>query len=304
MSMVSCNSKQDTLTLAFLGDIMLGIGVAVTLEEEDLKDVFEVILPQLQGADLALANLESPFSRHPEDLAISASQEDGCNLCADMRFADVLKYAGLDVVSTANNHTLDCRIARQNDTRHTLDQAGITPIESGYDPIILTVGDKRLALLAFNDVLQGLDEDRVLQGIHLADTEADWVIVSIHWGLEYQAGASPRQKRLAQNMADAGADLIWGHHPHVLQPVEWLGRDGSRPPTLVMYSLGNALFDQTVPRDAQRSALLMVALGADGIRSVEAVPFVIQPGTYRLTLPDPEEKEMILQRLNYIGGLD
>ena len=84
---------------------------------------------------------------------------------------------------------------------------------------------------------------------------ANFVVVSTHWGNEYQAGPDDRQQILAQAWVDAGADVIWGHHPHVLQRMEWITSNEDNHEALVMYSLGNLLADQFMLQDAQRSAL-------------------------------------------------
>ena len=131
------------------------------------------------------------------------------------------------------------------------------------------------------------------------------VIVSVHWGAEYQGGASGRQKSLAQQFADAGAALIWGHHPHVLQPAAWIapsttGGAPLRPPlrTLVLYSLGNALFDQGGLDDTRRSALVVVTLDAQGVKTAEAIPFEIDIVNSLLVAPDAETAKKIQDRLN------
>ena len=90
--------------------------------------------------------------------------------------------------------------------------------------------------------------------------------------MAYQGGASRRQKTLAYDMTQAGADLIWGHHPHVLQPLEWIENDKNQTLTLVAYSLGNTLFDQTFAADTRQSAVLQVRLDKKGITSVDVTP--------------------------------
>jgi poly-gamma-glutamate synthesis protein (capsule biosynthesis protein) len=130
------------------------------------------------------------------------------------------------------------------------------------------------------------------------------VVVSIHWGDEYFAQPNRFQKTLARQMADAGASLIWGHHPHVLQPVEWIDvpcspLDPSKicRQTLVLYSLGNALFDQYSLPDTRRSALIMVRLDKDGVQEFHAIPFVIDEPRSRLIAADDDTTKKILERL-------
>lgn len=122
-----------------------------------------------------------------------------------------------------------------------------------------------------------LDEGKAAQAVRQARQGWAFVIVSVHRGGEYKTGPTPRQRKLAQALADARAGLIWGHHPHVLQPLDWLQGNGQPRPTLVIYCLGNALFDQTVPPDATRPALLLVTLNGGGIEDLQTLPFEIDP---------------------------
>jgi poly-gamma-glutamate synthesis protein (capsule biosynthesis protein) len=129
--------------------------------------------------------------------------------------------------------------------------------------------------LAFDDSAVPLDVNAAAAAIVDAATQAEVVIVSIHWGGEYQAEPSARQQTLARTLAEAGATVIAGHGPHVLQRVEWVGE------TLVAYSLGNFLFDQPYPADCRQSALLRLTVEQAQIVAVEAVPTVIERGRVR-----------------------
>ncbi len=120
--------------------------------------------------------------------------------------------------------------------------------------------------------------------------------------MEYQGGASERQKELAEQLVAAGATIIWGHHPHVLQPAEWIpvgcaeSQDKSGC-SLVLYSLGNALFDQAGLPDTRRSALVSIVLDQNGIRSTQSTPFLIDPVHSLLKAPDKSTSDLILSRL-------
>jgi poly-gamma-glutamate synthesis protein (capsule biosynthesis protein) len=129
------------------------------------------------------------------------------------------------------------------------------------------------------------------QTVRSARTTGAVVVLSIHWGAEYQAGASTVQQQIAEHLSEAGAALIWGHHPHVLQPAEWI-RDGK---TLVLYSLGNALFDQHGLADTRRSALVLVRLDSEGVEEFEAIPFVLDVNNSRIVKAEEREAETILQ---------
>jgi poly-gamma-glutamate capsule biosynthesis protein CapA/YwtB (metallophosphatase superfamily) len=164
------------------------------------------------------------------------------------------------------------------------------------EPVYREVNGLQLAFLAFEDVALPLDTNAAVQAIRSARATRAVVIVSVHWGAEYQGGASDRQKFLAQEFAEAGAALIWGHHPHVLQPAAWI--ETAQGKTLVLYSLGNALFDQGGLDDTRRSALVVVTLDAKAVTSVRNVPFEIDVVNSRVVQPDAGTVEKIQDRLN------
>lgn len=283
------------VTLALLGDVMLGRGVAqvYALHPEERAALF-ALTPFLSGAHLVLANLESPITTAP--LA-----RRGYDLRADPVIAgsllEGLSESGLDVFSLANNHALDCGLIGLQSTRAALDAHGLAFIGPGPTPLWHSVGDLHIAFFAFEDVTSPLDLLQAQRSIISAAARADLVVVSLHWGPEYRSVPSSRQREIAQSLAEAGADLIWGHHPHVLQSVEWLPGRGRSHATLVAYSLGNALFDQVVPPDTRKSAVLLVTLGIGGVQSVQAVPFEIDPFHASVSLASTEAASQIYERL-------
>jgi poly-gamma-glutamate synthesis protein (capsule biosynthesis protein) len=290
--LAACQSKAPTVNLALLGDLMLGRGV------DPKTNSLAYLASDLSAADLALANLESPLS------PLLPASDSNYNLCASSVQADLLSVWGFDLLSLANNHSLDCGPDGPAETRSALEAAGITSIGPGMQPVYREVNGLPLAFLTFDDISSPLDANAAVQAIHSARLTGAVVTVSIHWGAEYQGGASDRQKSLAQQFAEAGAALVWGHHPHVLQLAEWIGTqpcEGSKPSqgcTLVLYSLGNAMFDQGGLDDTRRSALVLVTLDADGVKSARVVPFEIDVLNSRVVQPDAETAEKIRDRLN------
>jgi poly-gamma-glutamate synthesis protein (capsule biosynthesis protein) len=153
--------------------------------------------------------------------------------------------------------------------------------------------------LAFDDSVVPLDVETAAAAVAAAarraeaDTSHPAVIVSIHWGGEYQAVPSARQQAIARALSKAGADLIAGHGPHVLQRVEWVGE------TLVAYSLGNFLFDQPYPEDCRWGAILRVTIHRGRVSTVDTLPTVTERG--RVRPADPETAAAILDRLGSAG---
>jgi poly-gamma-glutamate synthesis protein (capsule biosynthesis protein) len=230
-----------------------------------------------------LANLESPLTDAP------VQTESPYALCAPPENVKYLVDAGFDLLALANNHRLDCGIEGLLETQSVLTDAGLGFIGPDPEPVYRSINGIRLAFFAF-DATSGFDIGTALRAVRSAREAGDVVIVSMHWGAEYQAGASTGQKQIARELAEAGAALIWGHHPHVLQPVEWIN-DGK---TLVFYSLGNALFDQYGLEATRRSALVFVTLDSSGARELEIIPFLIDFRDSRIVEADPEAAQVIM----------
>jgi hypothetical protein len=278
-------SPTPTVTLALLGDVMLGRDVHPSVE------TFAYLEPFLSSADLVMANLESPLTRAP------LQTDPPYALCAPPEYADLLASAGFDLLTLANNHNLDCGEQGLLETQSALTGAGLGFAGPGTEPEYREISGVRLAFLAF-DATGEFDLESAGQAVRSAKEAGAVVIVSIHWGAEYQAGASQVQKEIALQLAEAGAALIWGHHPHVLQPAEW----SSDRRALVLYSLGNALFDQHGLADTRRSALALVTLDPNGVVDYRAIPFMIDVPNSRVVEADPASAQVIMKYFKK-GGL-
>lgn len=263
---------------------MLGRGVARTLAGK-WPAAFARVARPLAEADLAFANLESPLTTAPQ-------ASNGHDLRAIPSAISALSAAGFDIVSLSNNHALDAGKAGLMETIATLDLAGITGVTSRTAGQLVSRtphSTLRYQLLAFDDSVNPLDVEAAARSVAAA-RQADLVIVSLHWGGEYQAAPSLRQRSIAQSLARAGADLIIGHGPHVLQPVERMGK------ALVAYSLGNLLFDQLYPDDCHWGVILRVTLTTRGNMRTDLLPTVEENGQARFA--SPGEAHAILERLS------
>jgi poly-gamma-glutamate synthesis protein (capsule biosynthesis protein) len=284
--LVACQTGPPSVSLALLGDLMIGRGV-----DADLASL-SYLAPELQAADLSLANLESPLAKLPP----ASGSGTGYNLCAPASRAGLFSTWGLDLLSLANNHRFDCGPDGPSETARILNMVGLATIGPGPGALYREIHGLKLAFLAFDDVSAPMDVESAVRAIQSARAEGAEVVVSLHWGAEYQAGTTNRQKALAQQMAQAGAALIVGTHPHVLQPAAWIRTAGGK--VLVLYSLGNALFDQPGLPDTRQSALVVVRLDAHGVQSVRAVPFVINVAGSRVEAPEVQAAQQILNRIN------
>ena len=284
--LASCSLVRPTVTLALLGDVMLGRGV------DPKPGSLAYLAPELKAADLSLANLESPLA--PAETY--ATPRDGYNLCSSALRAGLLPVWGLDMLSLANNHALDCGADGWKDTAQAVTEAGLTPLGPGPEPVYRELNGLKLAFLAFDDITAPIDLPAALEAVHSARETGAAVVIVVHWGAEYQGAPTDRQEFLAQQFAAAGAVLIVGSHPHVLQPAEWIPTAQGK--TLVLYSLGNALFDQGGLPDTRQSALVVVTLDGRGVQSVRAVPFALDVVASRVVAPDATTSEQIRARLN------
>jgi gamma-polyglutamate biosynthesis protein CapA len=198
-----------------------------------------------------------------------------------------LVWAGFDALSLANNHSGDYGLEALVDTFDLLEQAGIAVVGAGrtiteaQQMRVLDVNGLRVGILAANQIpptsFSAADDrpghlfpdvdtlaELVAEGRHHADV----VLVSCHWGIEYASYPSAAQHRLGRALAEAGAALVIGHHPHVIQGLE-IGAH-----SLIAYSLGNFVFDMGVPGTADGLALRCL-LDVSGVKTAELLPYRI-----------------------------
>ncbi|MBN1145818.1 MAG: CapA family protein [Anaerolineales bacterium] len=294
---------ESLVELVAVGDVMLGRGVAG--QPEPLQDA----APWLRSADLALGNFEGvitpPGMMIPDPPGDSPEAPLVLNVAADA--ARILRAAGFDLLGLANNHALDLGQVGLEETIRRLRSAGIhvlgTDLGTGeaYQPLLRQVNGLRLAFLAFNCVpvpggrgMPAWDAAQAANVVRAARPQADVVIVSVHWGYEYQARPDPAQREMAQALLEAGADIILGHHPHVVQGTQvrpaaqgMTGRD-----QFVAYSLGNFVFDQ-YGEETRQGLALRILLDQRGLRAVQALPLKSGP---RPRLLPPDEAAALLER--------
>jgi poly-gamma-glutamate synthesis protein (capsule biosynthesis protein) len=283
-------SAEHSIHLSLAGDIMLGRGVAQAHSQGNWEEALAAIAPSISRADLAFANLESPITE--ADLI-----KETYDLRAPSQSVVALSSAGIDVLSLSNNHVADAGQVGIDDTLQVLSSAGILFVGPGKEPLLLQSEGVHIAWFALNDMNQDLDLTSI--GADIADRRdhVDYVVLSIHWGKETHSRPDHRQRVVAKILADAGVDLIVGHHPHVLQPIEWFWGEGRGRPTLVAYSLGNALFDQGAPPAARQGALLHIDLNPLGIKKICVEPFSISPQKWNVVPANSEVTTDVTMKL-------
>jgi poly-gamma-glutamate synthesis protein (capsule biosynthesis protein) len=283
------------VNLTFGGDVILARDGQALFSSPDQP--WQNVLPELQkrqGTALQqffLVNLESPLTTQeiPQKM-------DGYQLCASADTLSVLKAADVSLVNLANNHRLDCGTATPQ-TEALVEQAGIQTVGTGLMPVYFDSNAGRIGLVAADEILDPPAEDDLLNAVAEARAHCDFLVVSLHWGNEFQGGVSAQQRALTQRLADAGVDVLWGTHPHVLQKMEWVKSAERHHEMLAMYSLGNLLSDQWMMPATQRSALVTLKLSGGKIIGIDILPVQMDRVSNSLILPDAEESQRILDDL-------
>ena len=270
--------------LLFAGDVMFSRAVRrAILAAKDPALPFRKIAPLTSGADITFINLETPFSDK------GPYHEDGLIFHAAPEMIAALQLGGVTVASTANNHSRDCAAHGVEYTVTWLRSHQILPVgssesaEKTHRGVVLASKGIRFGFLGYTyDQKNGNWKD-VDDRIAVADPEvmardvcslrerADVVIVSMHHGIEYMPKPSKDQVAFAHAAIDAGADLVIGHHPHVIQPVErYRGRE-------IFYSLGNFVFDQYQREATQHGEIVEVSFFGTKVLSTYVMPVKITP---------------------------
>lgn len=261
-------------------------------------ETIDLSLPRGFSTSYYAAALESPLVEIPVN--VLPSQLGDMNLCASKQELSILSRAGLDVLSYVNNHKEDCSPGGEVVTEKLLADAGFMTFEEMNQIWVSHIPKSTLAIISIEDVSKPVDENAVAALIKQQKEAGYFVIISAHWGNEYQAGPDEHQTKLAQNWVDAGADVIWGHHPHVLQRIDWLVSSTDGHNALVMYSLGNLLADQFMLADAQRSALIRLDIVNSQIKKVTLLPAMFDWDTRQLKFDlGNETRDKILNRLDF-----
>lgn len=266
-------------TLMAVGDILLDRYVGRAISRHGASYPLERVRSTLETADQVYANLECPLTSQPREL------QKRFLFRAVPDSARALKLKVPLVVSVANNHTLDCGRPGLSETISILKSAGISLCGGGetsadaWSPRIVDVKGIRLAFIGYTDFEQRVSgtmptvayfEAAALEwAVKRARGIADIVIVCPHWGIEGTTKLWHRQVEQAELMSRLGVDLVLGSHPHVVQPIQWIGR------TCVLFSMGDFVFDTQKPEE-QRSAIFVINLTRGGVRAVDKIPVEIR----------------------------
>lgn len=279
---IQVGGRGPEVLLVAVGDLMFDRGVAQVARRRgggDFSYLFKNI-PDLKGeADILLGNLEGPISDQGADLG---------NLYS-FRFSPTvltaLKVAGFDILNVANNHAGDWGRIAFEDSLRRLAADGFSYVGGGFNqeeaesPVIIKKNGLAVGFLGFSDIgpswLAATENEAGILNIRdstfesiiaRAAAQVDVLVVTIHFGEEYQKTHNERQKELATMAFSAGAQAVIGHHPHVVQDDELASGK------YVAYSLGNFIFDQNFSAETMEGLVLKLRLRQDGVVGVEKLP--------------------------------
>lgn len=301
---------REPVLMAAVGDIMLGGSAEPEMEKFGYDYPFEATRGILNAADIVFGNLEGPLTKGGEP-----AEKEYVFRSPPESVAPALARAGFSVVSLANNHTLDYDETGLRDTIRALDEAGIRHAGAGLNinearqPAVIEIRGIRFAFLAYSNTFPkefwatpeqagtafGHETD-IIADVEAARAGADVVVVSFHWGQEVTTELRPYQTQLGRAAIDAGASVVLGHHPHVLQGVEKYGKG------VILYSLGNFAFG-SYSENVFRSAVAIFKFEGNRLAWLRLVPLnvfnkkvVFQPQP--LTGPEADAVVTHLQKIS------
>ena len=279
--------EKQPIKIILVGDIMLDRGVKFMIEREgdrDFRFPFLKVVDYLKEADIVFGNLEGVIS----DKGIKAGSI--YSFRANPKVIEGLSFAGFNVLSLANNHALDYTRAALEDCLAKLSNAEIDYVGAGFNekeaylPIIKEVNGStssspaKIAFLAYTNLgpetwkaakensgiawINEEDLEKIKEDIKLAKEKTDILIISLHTGEEYQKEPTQFQIEFSKMAIEAGADLIVGHHPHIIQKNEKY-KNG-----YIFYSLGNFIFDQSFSEETMRGQIIEVLIKDKKIKEV------------------------------------
>ena len=291
-------TESETINIILVGDIMLDRGVEYMIEKEgggDFRFPFLKIADYLKEADIVFGNLEGPISDKGTKVGSIYSFQN------NPKAIEGLTFAGFNVLSLANNHAFDYTREALEDCLTRLSNAGIYYVGAGlnegeaFSPVIKEIGNTEIGFLSYTNLgpetwkaggnnsgiawISEEDIERIRNDIKAVKEKVDTLIVSLHSGEEYLKEPTQFQIEFSKMAIDAGADIVIGHHPHVVQPNEKYGNG------YIFYSLGNFVFDQSFSEETMEGQIVKVLIRDKKIEKI--TPLNIKINNYF----QPEKKQ-------------
>ena len=302
----------EPFTMFFTGDVLMRSATESIYDESGVEGLISPdLLNEMQNADLCMINQEFPFG-----VGGTKAPDKQFTFKSDPKYVQAFLDMGVDIVTLANNHVLDFGSEVLSQTFETLDNAGIDYVGAGesierakawqsYEingtSVAILGASRVIPVVEWNvdnaqpGVFCTYDTTQLVEQIKLADAEHDLVVVAVHWGIERAEYPEEYQRLMAREYIDAGADLIVGNHPHVIQGIEYY-KD-----VPIVYSLGNYLFNQ----NNQPTAALKVYV--DELQNIRLQMIPIATSNFQVYASEGQAaSDMIgyIEELSYALSLD
>ncbi len=262
-------SKDHIRTVIATGDVIPARSVNFqTLKYGDFLWPYRYTASYVKDADLTFINLETPLLKN------CPTTSEGMIFCGSNRHIEGLLSAGVDVASLANNHAGNHGTSGVMETKALLEKVGIE-VTGIKGAVYKEIRGLRFAFLGYNDIgapeesISWAQKENIKKEISIARKNADVVMVTYHWGVEYRDQPDERQKELGHFTIDSGADIVIGNHPHWIQPIElYKGK-------LITYAHGNYIFDQMWSQKTREGVIGKYVFYDTRLIDVEYSPLVI-----------------------------
>jgi len=303
-------AENPVITVAAVGDLMMSSWIIEVVQENGVDFPFDSTRQFIKSADVAIANLEAPLTAKGERF-----EDKKYTFKVPPHFVHGIANAGFDVVTMANNHIVDFGCDGIVNSFAALEEAGIRHCGAGQNraeacaPTILDIYGIKVAFIGFSMTYPEEfwatqrrcgtcypTEQLLYEQITQAERMADLTVVSFHWGAEKHESPRAYQQNYGRNAIDFGADLVLGHHPHVLQGLElYKGK-------LIVYSLGNYVF-ASYSNAAKTSMVLRARIDPNGLIFAKIIPINVHNGSinFQPVAFKGVEKHKVLENLNRIS---
>lgn len=298
------------ISIAFTGDVMIGRTVNKIIAKKGCLYIWGTMLEYLQNADLTIVNLETTLTKSNQAIP------KVFNFKSDPHNVQCLVKAGIDVVTLANNHSLDFNVEGLQETIDILNAAKILHVGAGMNaaearkPVITTIRGLRIGILGYTDNEPGWKAETDKPGVHYIQVgdidiikedikgirnHVDILIATLHWGPNMRQRPTQEFINFAHAMIDAGIDIIHGHSAHILQGIEVYNN------RLIMYDTGDFIDDYQVDpllRNDQ-TCLFLVTVDQEGILEVRLVPALIE--AMQVNKADKKTAQSILEHMKKLS---
>jgi len=279
-----------SVNILAVGDLMLDRYIRTVINDKGFDYLFEPVARLFDGTDLNVANLEGCFT---DFTSIPEEENSNLHFTFDPKLILNLKSYNFNLVNLANNHSANFGAEGLAHCQKYLDDGKLEyfgdPFNKDQVSLIKEIRGRKIAFVGFHQFYKSeLSAQSIINEIRRIQTISDFIIVYPHWGTEYEAGFTGQQQKWAHDFIDAGADLIIGTHPHVIEPIELYKNK------IIFYSLGNFIFDQTWDPSV-RNGLAVGLTISDNNLQMYLLPMEMRD--WQLHLLEPKNSDIVLNKL-------